>query len=120
MVKLSLRQSTSSRHEIDLVLVEGAQDGMRSAHNQIVLGVGCKAYTNFRKKIIRQVLGVRRELSLLNYKPSRPRLFLCGQLRLVEADPLAEFWLAFEDPKGMKYRFGPKVFGIDFKYWCPP
>ena len=53
----------SSYHEIDVVLLAGVQDRQRPAHNQVILGVECKAQANFKKDILRQVLGVRRELS---------------------------------------------------------
>ena len=109
----------SSYHEIDLVLVERAQDGQRPAHDQIVLGVECKSHANFKKEILKQVLGVRRELSLLNLAPSKLQAFLLGQLHKIHADPPSEYWLAFTDPKGERYGLGPAVFEIQFKHWCP-
>ena len=109
----------SSYHEIDLVLVEHAQHGQRPAHDQIVLGVECKSHANFKKKILREVLGVRRELSLLNFASSKLHAFLLGQPREIRANPPSEYWLAFTDPKGERYRSGPAVFEIQFEHWCP-
>ena len=110
----------SSYHEIDLVLVEGAQDGQRPAHDQIVLGVECKSHATFGKEILRQVLGVRREPSLFKHAPSKLHAFLLGQRHDIRADPPSEYWLAFTDPRGGGYGAGPAVFEIEFKYWCPP
>ena len=70
----------SSYHEIDLVLLEGARDRERPAHHQIVLGVECKAHATFGKETVRQVLGVRRELSLFRYAPSKLHAFLSPSL----------------------------------------
>lgn len=109
----------SSYHEIDLVLVERAQDGQRPAHDQVVLGVECKSHANFKKEIVRQVLGVRRELSLLRPAPSKLQAFLLGWYREIRATPASEYWLAFTDPKGIRYGGGPAVFEIEFKHWCP-
>ena len=109
----------SAYHEIDLVLAFAPQDGQRPSHNQIVLGVECKAHANFKKEIIRQVLGVRRELSFYTRKPKLSRLAALGEPGGVSADPASEYWLAHVDPKGTRYRAGPEVFGIKFKHWCP-
>ena len=109
----------SSCHEIDLVLLEHAQDRQRPAHDQVVLGVECKAHALFKKQIVREVLGVRRELSLLGVAPSRLRAFLLGQCHGIRVEPASEYWLAFTDPRGNDYRHGPRVFEIKFKHWCP-
>ena len=110
----------SGYHEIDLVLVEHAEDGQRPAHDQIVLGVECKSDANFKKETLRHVLGVRRELSLFSIASSKLQAFLRRQYHEIYADPPSEYWLAFTDPKGVRYRSAPAVFGIQFKHWCPP
>ena len=110
----------SSYHGIDLVLVGRAQHGQRPAYNQIVLGVECKSHANFEKEILKQVLGVRRELSLFGVAPSNLRALLGGLCCNIHANPPSEYWLAFTDPKGGRYRKGPAVFAIEFKHWCPP
>ena len=109
----------SSYHEIDVVLLAGAQDRQRPAHNQIVLGVECKAQANFKKDIVRQVLGVRRELSFYRGRASMSPIRRQGRQHYVNAAPPSEYWLAFVDPKGMGYRTGPQRFGIEFKHWHP-
>ena len=112
-------QGPSSYHEIDVVLLKDAQDRQRPAHNQVILGVECKAQTNFKKDIVRQVLGVRRELSFYRGRPSRSPLRRYALPYYVNAAPPSEYWLAFVDAKGMDYRFGPERFGIEFKHWIP-
>ena len=108
----------SSYHEIDLVLLENAMDGQRPSHNQVILGIECKAHDPFKKGIVRQVLGTRRELSL--FDPQRQSsLSVLGKQGCVNAYPPSEFWLAFSDPSGMSYGSGPEVFSIEFKHWCP-
>ena len=109
----------SSYHEIDVVLLAGAQDRQRPAHNQLILGVECKAQANFKKDIVRQVLGVRRELSFYRGRASNSLIRRQGRPHYVNAAPPSEFWLAFADPKGMGYRIGPQRFGIEFKHWRP-
>jgi len=110
----------SSYHEIDLVLLDGVRNRERPAHDQIVLGVECKAQATFGKETVRQVLGVRRELSLLRYAPSKLDAFLSAQHRDISADPPSQYWLAFTDPRGMEYQAGPAMFEVQFKEWCPP
>jgi len=113
----------SSYFEIDLVLVADAQHGQRPEHRQIALGVECKAHENFSKATVKEVLGVRRELCFQRRSgdgPLRSLEALADPARLVNVDPPSEFWLAFVDPKGMRYRAAPAVFSIEFKHWCPP
>ena len=68
---------------------------------------------------MRQVLGVRRELSLFSLAPSKLHAYLCGPSREIVANPASEYWLAFTDPKGAAYGSGPAVFEIEFKHWSP-
>lgn len=108
----------SLRHEIDIVVV-AATSGYPK-HNQIALGIECKAHANFSKSIVKEVLGVRRELSLLTDSvPSK--LTLCGSSppENVRADPSSEYWLTYTDPKGDQYQSSPSAFSIDFKNLRP-
>ena len=109
----------SGHHEIDIVLVRRGLNGQRPSHEDLILGVECKAQANFEKRIIKQVLSVRRELSMYRRSPLATGLSFHGRPWQVRADPPSEYWLAFADPKGMRYRSGPERFGIEFKYWCP-
>ena len=105
----------SARHELDLALVETNQP--YPFHSQVLLAVECKAVSNFQKKIVREVLGIRRELSL--FTGGTPSLLIQAggrpQIR-VPAMPASEFWLAFIDPSASSYRLSPLRFGIEFKH----
>ena len=109
----------SRRHEIDLVVVLPTSSGY-PAHSDVALGVECKAVANFSKGIIKEALGVRRELSYLHrMQPSL--LTVAGGSPAVEvpARPPSEFWLAFIDPKGKHYRLSPHAFGIELLHLQP-
>lgn len=108
----------SRRHEIDIVVV-GVQSGY-PAHTDIALGVECKAVSNFRKSIVKEVLGVRRELSLLTGSHASILSALGGKPSVdVPADPPSEYWLAYIDPAGNRYSQSPGVFGVAFKHLEP-
>ena len=107
----------SARHEIDIVLVE--TDTGYPDYRQIWLGVECKAVANFGKDLVKEALGVRRELCLLDGLQSS-RLTSAGAGRVyVQADPASEFWLAFTDPKGTNYAQSPAAFGISLRHLDP-
>ena len=110
---------SSAYHEIDLLLVK-ANATDRPSPDEVVLGVECKSNTNFNKRILKEVLGVRRELSLYQrgQTTTLSRVF-GGVAQTISADPPSEYWLAFVDPKGLKYKWSPAVFGIRFHHWCP-
>jgi len=58
--KLPGAVDNSGFHEIDIVLIDSAVDDRKMPrHDQLFLGVECKAYANFNKSIVKQVLGVR-------------------------------------------------------------
>jgi hypothetical protein len=59
-------------HELDIVMVDAGAKG-RPTPSQLWLGVECK-HTPYDKALLRQILGVRRELSLL--RPPRRSKFL--------------------------------------------
>ncbi|NHO42989.1 hypothetical protein GOB83_12515 [Acetobacter fabarum] len=108
----------SRRHELDIIVTTATND--YPAHDEIALGVECKAVANFGKGIIKEALGVRRELSLL-HKPVNSMLTAAGgspALR-VPAYPPSEFRLVFIDPKGSNYAQSPGVYGIEFKHLEP-
>lgn len=118
--KHSGKQLDRSRyHEIDIAVVDfGVND--RPSFDSIALGVECKANANFSKDIVRQVLGVRRELSLVaGNQPTKLALASNKHARLVSATPPSEYWLAYTDPSGNGYQMSPSTFGIEFMHWCP-
>lgn len=108
----------SGRHELDIVLVDATPD--YPDPRNILLAVECKSGAHFRKSIVKEVLGIRRELSLLA-RDVRSRLTCCGARRpiLVPARPASEFWLAYVDAVGTAYAESPRAFGIEFKHLPP-
>ena len=105
----------SAHHELDLAVVETNQS--YPFHSQVLLAVECKAVSNFEKKIVREALGIRRELSFVAVdKPSLLTQAGGRPHRSVPADPASEFWLAFIDPSALRYRLSPLRFGIEFKH----
>jgi hypothetical protein len=105
----------SLRHEIDIVVVN--VDSGYPGFNNIFLGVECKAVANFAKPILKEVLGVRRELSLLQgQKQSLLSTFGGKPSETVPADPPSEYWLAYIDPAGDSYMESPRAFGVEFKH----
>ena len=108
----------SAYHELDIVLVEGLATGY-PRYDEIYLAIECKS-GKFGKNFLREVLGVRRELSL--YGGRRPsRLTAAGGRPpvLVRARPASEYWLAFIDDDGQHYRESPAEFGIQLKHIEP-
>ena len=117
----------SGYHEIDLVLIDpDVPDGDMPRHSDVTLGVECKSNAKFEKGIVKQVLGIRRELSLLSHPvPSRldrvfgPTIHLGGYSPYVNANPATLYWLTYIDQSGDDYADSPGYFSIEFKHWQP-
>jgi hypothetical protein len=109
----------SGYHELDIAVVDAdALD--RPRYDQIALGVECKAFAKFRKSIVKEALGIRRELSLLRERqPSILSQFHGVQQEEVPAEPPSEYWLVHLDPVGAGYQASPLSFGIRFENWIP-
>ena len=118
---LNQASDNSGYHETDLVVIAPAvKDGQKPAHDDLFLGVECKAHANFQKQIVKQVLGIRRELSFLDRTfVTLDVMFKTNGVHFINANPGSLYWLAFTDPKGMNYRASPSAFGIEFKNWTP-
>ena len=109
----------SAIHELDLALVNCRSDG-NPTHEQIVLAVECKSNAKIKKNLVREALGLRRELSMLLRPSNKSLLSYLLDPRFekeVPAHPASEFWLAFVDPEGMEYKQSPNEFGIDLKHY---
>ena len=108
----------SGYHELDLVLVKTKPD--YPSYDQILLAVECKCVANFSKKLVREALGIRRELSLLTTCQNSLLTNIGGHPPVeVPAEPASEFWLAFIDEAGTKYEQSPAAFGINLKHIEP-
>lgn len=103
----------SARHELDIVVVDTQRVYPR--FDEVLLGIECKSQASFSKDVVKEVLGIRRELSLLAaHRPSRLSSQGASNVQ-VPADPASEFWLAYDDPKGSNYRLSPRTFGVEFR-----
>jgi hypothetical protein len=117
--QLSTPTKKSGLHELDIVAVPADFVGYPQ-FTDLALGVECKSNASFEKWILKQALGVRREMSLLS-DPRRSALSCEKGVRSkkVPANPPSEFWLTFCDPGGLDYRFSAETFGIEFLHWQP-
>ena len=108
----------SDRHELDIVLVDATPD--YPDPRNILLAVECKSAAHFRKSIVKEALGIRRELSLLacDVHSRLTRHSGCRPIS-VPANPASEFWLAYVHAVGTSYAQSPGAFGIDFKHLQP-
>lgn len=116
-------QDRSSFHEIDIILIEPSKDKIIPSYNEIILGIECKHHSKSRKSVIKEILGIRRELSL--YYPSGvpwkiDHVFGHKKPETVPARPGSLYWLAHINRDIWRYRIGPKVFGVKIKRWKLP
>lgn len=107
----------SAHHEVDLVVVGDGVTGRPTPHD-LLLGVECKSGA-FGKSVIKEVLGVKRELSLFQSKVRSKLSRLARDVERVPSLPAIEFWLAHYDPKGDDYKTGPEFFGIQMRHLEP-
>ena len=102
--------SPGDYHELDIVVVNPRISGY-PRHNDIWLGVECKN-TGYTKALLREILGVRRELSLLR-GPNQTH-FSMWPRSMVPADPPSCLIVYSTDPAIVNYASPGTVFGIDF------
>ena len=99
-------------HELDVLVVEVGTTG-RPRPESIWLGVECKN-TGYEKALLKQILGIRRELSLL--RPPAPTRFAKWPRTVVPADPPSCLVVYSTDNSVTEYAAPGAVFGIDFFY----
>jgi hypothetical protein len=97
-------------------VVGGGATG-RPRHDEILLGVECKN-TVYTKDLLRGILGVRRELSLL--RPLRPTRFAIWPRKTIPADPPSCLMVYSTSPIVVNYTDPGDMFGIDFVYHVLP
>jgi hypothetical protein len=103
---------SSAYHELDLLITRPLTTG-RPVPEDVWLGVECKN-TTYGKDLLRQILGIRRELSLL-VDPG-PTLFTSWPRTLVPANPPSCLSVYSTDSMVTAFRDGPGArFGIDFE-----
>ncbi|MCC7175800.1 MAG: hypothetical protein IT159_11440 [Bryobacterales bacterium] len=99
-------------HELDLIIVDPNQHG-RPPHDTVWLGVECKN-TGYEKGLLKEILGIRRELSYLT--DDRPTKFSSWPRSLVPADPPSCLVVYATDADVLDYAAPGMVFGIDFMH----
>jgi hypothetical protein len=99
-------------HELDIAVVSPTSSS-RPLPADIFLAVECKN-TGYQKSLLREILGVRRELSLLHQ--DKPTMFSSWPRALVPANPPSCIAVYSTDPTVLKYASPGKMFGIDFFY----
>lgn len=97
-------------HELDIVIVDPGLRG-KPRHDQIWLGVECKN-TAYQKSLLREVLGVRRELSLLLW--DKQTHFTTWPRSMVNAEPASCLLVYSSTPAVSEYKKPGALFGIDF------
>jgi hypothetical protein len=99
-------------HELDIVVTDSGVSG-RPRHSEVWLGIECKN-TGYTKSLLKEILGIRRELSLL--QSPRPTRFARWPRSQVPADP-ASCLMVFSTDAGVAEYAGPgEIFGIDFQH----
>ena len=99
-------------HELDIAIVDPHVTG-RPRHDSIWLGAECKN-TGYHKGLLKEVLGVRRELSLLaDLIPTRFSIWPRSE---VPCNPPSCLLVYSTDEKVSEYSRPGEVFGIDFRH----
>jgi hypothetical protein len=97
-------------HELDIVVVPAGETG-RPKHDRMLLGVECKN-TGYTKDLLRSILGVRRELSLL--AEQTPTKFGHWPASHVPANPASCLLVCSTDDRVVEFSGPGEIFGIDF------
>ncbi|WP_214056006.1 hypothetical protein [Nocardioides aquaticus] len=103
-------------HELDLVIVEAGTTG-RPRHDEIVLAVECKNTSTFEKRMAREALGLRRELSLLVAASTR---FQQWPYHDVHAEPASALLVYADDPAVTNFNGPGLLYGIHFAHLAAP
>lgn len=97
-------------HELDIAIVDPGLTG-RPPHSSVWLAAECKN-TGYEKALLKEVLGIRRELSLL--QGPRPTRFSCWPRTTVPAEPPSCVLVYTTDSVVGRYSRPGETFGIDF------
>lgn len=101
-----------SYHELDIVVVDAGSQG-RPPHSAVWLGIECKN-TSYQKGLLKEILGVRRELSFVR-DPVKTK-FSTWPRPYAPADPPSCLVVFATDAAVLEYSDPGEVFGIDFFY----
>ena len=97
-------------HELNIVIVDEGSQG-RPPHSAVWLGIECKN-TAYQKGLLKEILGVRRELSFVT-QPIETK-FSAWPRSYVPADPPSCLVVFATDAAVLEYSDPGEVFGIDF------
>jgi hypothetical protein len=119
---LSYAQAARSRltkgdyHELDILMVTPGASA-RPRIDQILLGVECKNLS-YDKGLLKEILGIRRELSLLD--DEQKTAFSSWPRTAVRAKPPSCLLVYSSSPEVLEYANPGEVFGIDFYHEALP
>jgi hypothetical protein len=102
--------SRGDYHELDILIVDPGVSG-RPRHDQIWLGVECKN-TGYQKSLLKEILGIRRELGLLR-APHSTKFSHWPRAR-VPSDPASCLVVFSSDQRVREFSAPGDTFGIDF------
>ena len=97
-------------HEMDIAVLRPSASA-RPLPTEVLLAVECKN-TGYQKSLLRETLGVRRELSML--RNPRPTVFTNWPRALVPAEPPSCIAVYSSDSAVLNYNGPGAFFGIDF------
>lgn len=98
-------------HELDIMMVNPGLNG-KPTHDNVLLGIECKN-TRYKKAFLREILGIRRELSLLTKVPVKT-FFGIWPTTNVKANPPSVIQVFCTDPKVANYKEPGDTFSVDF------
>jgi hypothetical protein len=104
--------SQGDYHELDIAVLNPNVSG-KPSHSDVRIAVECKN-TPFKKEHLRQLLGIRRELSVLS-KPAST-VFSTWPASEVNADPPSVLMAFGTDSKILNYRSPGKIFSIQLHH----
>jgi hypothetical protein len=100
-------------HELDIIVATAGLNG-RPRHSDIWLGVECKNTATYGKNLLKEILGIRRELSLLT--DDNITRFAAWPRTTVPATPPSCLMVYTTDSSMTSYSGPGETFGIDFVY----
>ena len=117
------RDFPSTYHELDIIVIENGENDTAPRHDEIILGIECKHHSIVHKRVIREILGVRRELSFFcsSGTPSKLDCILNHEdPDMIRAYPSSILWLAHRNDRILYYESSPEIFGIEMTNWKLP
>lgn len=111
----------SNYHELDIAMLSpGIPHARRPRHDQVIFGAECKD-RSMSKEFVRNMLGLRRELSMYRGTPAfpNPKLAVFPRRRYSNL-PASAVMLYFNHWKVRKYRPIGDIFDVDLRYLRMP